>query len=125
MKPHHVEKTYAITIGAFLQIVQRLAPQMGEGGRIVTMSGMDTHRYVAGHGILAQLGTKSAPIRHAGSEREAGVDQGRRFLSSEQVPESGGGHQKTVRLESDGARERLGPWRRDDLHRSHAWSALR
>ena len=52
-KPHHVEKTYAITIGAFLQIVQRLAPRMGAGGRIVSLSGMDTHRYVAGHGILA------------------------------------------------------------------------
>jgi enoyl-[acyl-carrier protein] reductase III len=52
-KPHHVEKTYAITIGAFLQIVQRLAPQMADGGRIVSLSGMDTHRYVAGHGILA------------------------------------------------------------------------
>jgi enoyl-[acyl-carrier protein] reductase III len=52
-KPHHVEKTYAITIGAFLQIVQRLAPGMGDGGRIVSLSGMDTHRYVAGHGILA------------------------------------------------------------------------
>jgi len=53
VKPHHVEKTYAITIGAFLQIVQRLAPSMGAGGRIVSLSGMDTHRYVAGHGILA------------------------------------------------------------------------
>jgi len=52
-KPHHVQKTYAITIAAFLQIVQRLAPAMGPGGRIVAMSGMDTHRYVAGHGILA------------------------------------------------------------------------
>jgi NitT/TauT family transport system ATP-binding protein len=52
-KPHHVEKTYAITIGAFLQIVQHLAPRMREGGRIVAMSGMDTHRYVAGHGVLA------------------------------------------------------------------------
>jgi len=52
-KPHHVEKTYAITIAAFLQIVQHVAPRMGEGGRIVTMSGMDTHRYVAGHGVLA------------------------------------------------------------------------
>ena len=53
VKPHHVEKTYAITIGAFLQIVQRLAPRMPSTGRIVTISGMDTHRYVAGHGILA------------------------------------------------------------------------
>jgi enoyl-[acyl-carrier protein] reductase III len=52
-RPHHVEKTYAITIGAFLQIVQRLAPRMRAGGRIVAISGMDTHRYVAGHGILA------------------------------------------------------------------------
>ena len=53
MKPHHLEKTYAITIGAFLQIVQRIAPRMPPTGRIVTISGMDTHRYVAGHGILA------------------------------------------------------------------------
>src|SRR5256712_8691015 len=53
VKPHHVEKTYAITIGAFLQIVQRIAPRMPPTGRIVTISGMDTHRYVAGHGVLA------------------------------------------------------------------------
>src|SRR5690242_17597456 len=53
VKPHHVEKTYAITIGAFLQIVQRLVPRMPSPGRIVAISGMDTHRYVAGHGVLA------------------------------------------------------------------------
>lgn len=52
-KPHHVEKTFAVTIQAFLRIVQRLAPGMREGGRIVAVSGMDTHRYVAGHGVLA------------------------------------------------------------------------
>src|SRR5438094_547947 len=53
VKPHHLEKTYAISIGAFLQIVQRIAPRMPATGRIVTISGMDTHRYVAGHGVLA------------------------------------------------------------------------
>jgi enoyl-[acyl-carrier protein] reductase III len=53
VKPHHVEKTYAISIGAFLQMVQRIAPGMTSSGRIVTISGMDTHRYVAGHGVLA------------------------------------------------------------------------
>src|SRR5207245_4748430 len=53
VKPHHVEKTYAITLGAFLQTVQRIAPRMPRGGRIVSISGMDTHRYVAGHGVLA------------------------------------------------------------------------
>jgi enoyl-[acyl-carrier protein] reductase III len=52
-KPHHVEKTYAITIGSFLAIVQRIASLMPDTGRIVTISGMDTHRYVAGHGVLA------------------------------------------------------------------------
>jgi len=53
VRPHHLEKTYAITIGAFLQIVQHIAPRLGNPGRIVTISGMDTHRYVAGHGVLA------------------------------------------------------------------------
>ena len=53
IKPHHLEKTYAITIGAFLAIVQRIAPTMPAGGRIVAISGMDTHRFVAGHGVLA------------------------------------------------------------------------
>jgi len=53
VKPHHLEKTYAITIHAFLQIVQRLVPRMRAPGRIVSISGMDTHRYVAGHGVLA------------------------------------------------------------------------
>jgi enoyl-[acyl-carrier protein] reductase III len=53
VKPHHVDKTFAITVGAFLQIVQRIAPRMPATGRIVTISGMDTHRYVAGHGVLA------------------------------------------------------------------------
>jgi len=53
VKPHNVEKTYAITIGSFLQIVQHLAPRMPDDGRIVAISGMDTHRYVAGHGVLA------------------------------------------------------------------------
>src|SRR5207247_815266 len=52
-KRHHLEKTYAIAIGAFLSILQRTAPRMPPSGRIVTISGMDTHRYVAGHGILA------------------------------------------------------------------------
>ena len=53
VKPHHVEKTFAITIGAFLQIVQSIAARLPATGRLVTISGMDTHRYVAGHGILA------------------------------------------------------------------------
>ena len=42
VKPHHVEKTFAITIGAFLQIVQSIAPRLPANGRIVTISGMDS-----------------------------------------------------------------------------------
>lgn len=52
-KPHNVAKTYAITIDAFLAIVQRIVPRMPASGRIVTISGMDTHHYVPGHGVLA------------------------------------------------------------------------
>jgi enoyl-[acyl-carrier protein] reductase III len=53
VRAHHVDKTFAITIQSFLQIIQAIAPRMGDGGRIVTVSGMDTHRFVAGHGVLA------------------------------------------------------------------------
>src|SRR5438552_2869856 len=43
----------ASSLHTSLRIVQRIAPRMPPSGRIVTISGMDTHRYVAGHGILA------------------------------------------------------------------------
>ncbi|MFM7272009.1 MAG: SDR family oxidoreductase [Actinomycetes bacterium] len=50
----HVERTFAISVTAFLQLVQGVVPLMGEsGGRIVAVSGADTRTWIPGHGLLA------------------------------------------------------------------------
>lgn len=53
IKPHHVHKTYNITITSFIANVQWLVPLMPEGGAVVTVSGMDTREAVPFHGLLA------------------------------------------------------------------------
>jgi enoyl-[acyl-carrier protein] reductase III len=55
VKPHHVEKTFAITITGFLAAVQSAVPLMQArgGGRIVAVSGVDTRAYGPAHGLLA------------------------------------------------------------------------
>jgi enoyl-[acyl-carrier protein] reductase III len=55
VKPHHVDKTFAITITGFLTAVQRAVPQMESrgGGRIIAVSGVDTRAYGPAHGLLA------------------------------------------------------------------------
>jgi enoyl-[acyl-carrier protein] reductase III len=53
IKPHHIEKTMAITVTGFLiasQWVARLAPP--EGAAIVAVSGYDTHTCLPRHGVL-------------------------------------------------------------------------
>lgn len=50
----HVERTFAISVTAFLQLVQGVVPLMPEGaGRIVAVSGADTRTWIPGHGLLA------------------------------------------------------------------------
>lgn len=52
-KPHHIEKTFAITVTAFILGCQRSAELMrGRKGKIVAISGYDTHTYLPRHGIL-------------------------------------------------------------------------
>ncbi len=51
-KPHNVEKTFAISVESFIAAVQEAAPLMVDGGRIVVVSGIDSHQAMAGHGIL-------------------------------------------------------------------------
>lgn len=54
MQEHHLDKTFAITIKAFVAAVQQAATLMqGRRGKIVTVSGIDAHRYVPLHGALA------------------------------------------------------------------------
>ncbi len=54
IKPHHVEKTFAITVHGFLFGVQRAAALMEKrgGGRIVAISGYDCVRTLPRHGVL-------------------------------------------------------------------------
>ena len=51
-KAHNVEKTFAISVESFVVAVQEVAPLMREGGRIVVVSGIDSHQAMTGHGVL-------------------------------------------------------------------------
>jgi enoyl-[acyl-carrier protein] reductase III len=51
-KAHNVQKTFAISVESFVAAVQAAAPVMPEGGRIVVVSGIDSHQAMAGHGVL-------------------------------------------------------------------------
>lgn len=53
IKPHHIEKTFAITVTGFIVACQRAVPLMqGRRGKIVAISGYDTHTYLPRHGVL-------------------------------------------------------------------------
>ena len=50
---HHIDKTFAITVDAFVLAVQEAAKLMqGRHGKIVTVSGIDARRYIPLHGAL-------------------------------------------------------------------------
>ena len=51
-KPHNVEQTLAITVRSFIAAVQAAVPLMRGGGRIVAISGIDSHQAMRGHGVL-------------------------------------------------------------------------
>ena len=54
MQAHHFDKTFAITIKAFVSAAQQATRLMqGRRGKIVAVSGIDAHRYVPLHGALA------------------------------------------------------------------------
>ena len=54
-EPRHLEKTFAISVGGFLRLVQRSVPMLEASGhgRIVAVSGADTVTWIPAHGILA------------------------------------------------------------------------
>jgi enoyl-[acyl-carrier protein] reductase III len=51
-KPHNVTRTFAISVDSFVAAVQGAVPFMKDGGRIVVVSGIDSHQAMAGHGVL-------------------------------------------------------------------------
>lgn len=53
VKPHHIEKTFAITVTGFVISCQRAAELMrGRKGKIVAISGYDVHTFLPRHGVL-------------------------------------------------------------------------
>jgi len=51
-KLYNVERTLAITVKSFVTAVQAVVPLMAGGGRIIAISGIDSHQAMAGHGVL-------------------------------------------------------------------------
>jgi enoyl-[acyl-carrier protein] reductase III len=51
-RANNVEKTFAISVASFVAAVQEAAPLMRDGGRIVVVSGIDSHQAMTGHGVL-------------------------------------------------------------------------
>ncbi|MBI1846302.1 MAG: SDR family oxidoreductase [Candidatus Rokubacteria bacterium] len=51
-KPHNVTKTLAISVQSFVAAVQAAVPLMASGGRIIVISGIDSHQAMTGHGML-------------------------------------------------------------------------
>ena len=52
LRRHHVQKTMAITVEGFLDLVSAATPHMPHGGRILAISGWDSFRVLPGHGLL-------------------------------------------------------------------------
>lgn len=52
VKPHNLARTFNLSIGGFVAAIQEAAGFMGEGGRIVMISGIDSIRAMPGHGVL-------------------------------------------------------------------------
>jgi enoyl-[acyl-carrier protein] reductase III len=69
-KPHHLERTFAITVSGFLRCVQEAAPLMaGREAAIVAVSGFDTLRAIPGHGTLgAAKAAMETMVRYLAAE---------------------------------------------------------
>jgi enoyl-[acyl-carrier protein] reductase III len=52
VKPHNLTRTFNLSVGGFVALVQGASKFMGDGGRILMISGIDSMRYLPGHGVL-------------------------------------------------------------------------
>ncbi len=52
IKPHHLTRTFNLSVGGFVATVQESSKFMGDGGRVLMISGIDSMRYLPGHGVL-------------------------------------------------------------------------
>lgn len=51
-KPHNVDRTFAVSVDSFVAAVQAAVPLMRDGGRIIAISGIDSHQAMPRHGVL-------------------------------------------------------------------------
>lgn len=70
VKPHHIDRTFRISVHGFLACVREAAALMeGRRGKIVALSGMDTLQVIPGHGVLAAAkGAMETLIRYLACE---------------------------------------------------------
>ncbi|HXZ87524.1 MAG TPA: SDR family oxidoreductase [Candidatus Binataceae bacterium] len=52
VKPHNLARTFNLSVGGFVAAVQAASRFFSAGGRIVIISGVDSIRYMPGHGVL-------------------------------------------------------------------------
>jgi len=109
-KDYNVERTYAITVMGFFRCVQEAARLMEgrKGGAIVAVSGIDTARYVAGHGALGSAkAAMETMIRYFAVElapkgvRVNGVNPGFIDTDSARLYAAYGGKTWDARVESE------------------------
>jgi len=53
VKPYNLKRTFNLSVVGFVAAVQEASKHMAGGGRILVVSGVDSIRYLPGHGILA------------------------------------------------------------------------
>lgn len=70
VQPHHLDRTFAISVRHFLLLVQLAFPLLEpRGGRIVAVSGADTVGFIQGHGLLAAAkGAMETMVRYLACE---------------------------------------------------------
>ena len=52
MKRHHLDKTFSLTVGSLVELVNGLCDNLADGGSVVTVSSGDSLRNIPGHGML-------------------------------------------------------------------------
>lgn len=72
-RPHNVERTFAISVESFVAAVRAAVPLMtGATGRIVVISGIDSHQAMTGHGVLGAANSSRRYVEE-GLGREFGA----------------------------------------------------
>lgn len=52
VKPHNITRTFNLSVNGFVAAVQEASRLMGAGARVVMISGLDSIRFMEGHGVL-------------------------------------------------------------------------